>query len=208
MPPALLTIGDVAERTGVAQSALRFYESEGLISASRSGGGQRRYARSMLRRVAFVRVAQRVGLTLEEVRSALASLPESRTPTKADWARLSAAWRPMLDEQIAVLERLRDDLSSCIGCGCLSLRACRLYNPDDVAASLGEGPRYLLSDERPAEVVGELSTATPGRRGGAGPSGASASRRSASGRRRAPQNGTRRQIGPGSSRSTAKRSRM
>ncbi len=151
MPPDLLSIGEVADRAGVAHSALRFYESEGLISASRSGGGQRRYHRSTLRRVAFIKVAQRVGLSLEEIRGALASLPQSRTPTKIDWARLSAAWRPRLDEQIAVLQRLRDELASCIGCGCLSLGACKLYNPGDAAASLGTGPRYLLSDARPVE---------------------------------------------------------
>ena len=157
MPPDLLSIGEVADRTGVAHSALRFYESEGLISASRSGGGQRRYHRSTLRRVAFIKVAQRVGLSLEEIRGALASLPESRTPTKTDWARLSAAWRPRLDEQIAVLQRLRDELASCIGCGCLSLGACKLYNPGDAAASLGTGPRYLLSDARPVEGANNLT---------------------------------------------------
>jgi MerR family redox-sensitive transcriptional activator SoxR len=133
----------------VAPSALRFYEAEGLLSSTRTSGGQRRYPRSELRRVAFVRVAQRVGLSLEEIRDALATLPASRTPTKADWARLSASWRPRLDEQIAVLERLRDELSSCIGCGCLSLRECSLYNPSDTAAANGPGPRYLLADERP-----------------------------------------------------------
>jgi MerR family redox-sensitive transcriptional activator SoxR len=157
MPPDLLSIGEVADRTGVAHSALRFYESEGLISSSRSGGGQRRYHRSTLRRVAFIKVAQRVGLSLEEIRGALASLPQSRTPTKTDWARLSAAWRPRLDEQIAVLQRLRDELASCIGCGCLSLGACKLYNPGDAAASLGTGPRYLLSDARPVEVANNLT---------------------------------------------------
>lgn len=145
----LLTIGDVAERTGVAASALRFYESEGLVEATRTAGGQRRYARSVLRRIAFVRVAQRVGLSLEEIRDALATLPAGRTPTKADWARLSASWRPRLDDQIAVLERLRDELTSCIGCGCLSLRDCLLSNPDDVAAASGPGPRYLLAGDRP-----------------------------------------------------------
>ncbi len=150
----LLSIGEMAERTGVATSALRFYESEGLLSSTRTDGGQRRYPRSALRRVAFVRVAQRVGLTLDEIRDALAALPESRTPTKADWARLSASWRPRLDEQIAVLERLRDELASCIGCGCLSLRACSLYNPSDRAAAAGPGPRYLLADERPEAVRG------------------------------------------------------
>lgn len=149
MAEGSLTIGEVAERTGVSPSALRFYEAEGLITTTRSSGGQRRYARSTLRRVAFIRVAQRVGLSLDEIRCALDTLPRSRTPTKADWGRLSAAWRPRLDEQIAVLERLRDELTSCIGCGCLSLRSCTLYNPADVAASRGPGPRYLLTDERP-----------------------------------------------------------
>lgn len=149
MSEPLLSIGEMAERTGVAPSALRFYEAEGLLSSTRTSGGQRRYRRSALRRVAFVRVAQRVGLSLEEIRDALATLPASRTPTKADWARLSASWRPRLDEQIAVLERLRDELSSCIGCGCLSLRECSLYNPSDWAAANGPGPRYLLADERP-----------------------------------------------------------
>lgn len=141
-----LSIGEVAERTGVATSALRYYEAEGLIRAERSEGGQRRYPREVLRRVAFVRVAQRVGLTLEEIRTALATLPNGRTPTKADWRRLSQGWRPRLDEQIALLASLRDELSECIGCGCLSLQACSLYNADDAARSLGPGPRYLLGD--------------------------------------------------------------
>lgn len=149
MSESLLSIGEMAERTGVAPSALRFYEAEGLLSSTRTPGGQRRYPRSALRRVAFMRVAQRVGLSLEEIRDALAALPESRTPTKADWARLSASWRPRLEVQIAVLERLRDELSSCIGCGCLSLRECSLYNPSDEAAANGPGPRYLIADERP-----------------------------------------------------------
>jgi MerR family redox-sensitive transcriptional activator SoxR len=143
----LLPIGEVVERTGVAASALRFYEVEGLISSERSSGGQRRYHRDMLRRVAFVKVAQRVGLSLDDIRQAFAMLPQERTPTKADWARLSRAWRPRLDEQIAMLEALRDQLDSCIGCGCLSLRRCSLYNPDDRARLLGQGPRYLLGDE-------------------------------------------------------------
>ncbi len=140
-----LTIGQLAERTGVSHSALRFYESQGLISADRTSGSQRRYARSTLRRVAFIRIAQRVGLSLEEIRAALATLPESRTPTKADWARLSARWRSRLDAQIGLLERLRDDLSDCIGCGCLSLRSCALSNPHDDASALGPGPGYLLA---------------------------------------------------------------
>lgn len=145
-----LSIGDVSQRTGVSVSALRYYEREGLITASRTAGGQRSYARDVLRRVSFVRIAQRVGLSLDEVRDALATLPDDRTPTKADWARLSSAWRPRLNDQIAALVRLRDDLTSCIGCGCLSLKTCTLNNPGDVASSLGAGPRYLLSDERPA----------------------------------------------------------
>lgn len=142
-----LTIGEVAARAGVATSALRFYEAEHLITATRNGGGQRRYQRDVLRRVAFIRIAQRVGLTLDEIRTALAELPDARTPTPADWQRLSRHWRHRLDEQIAMLERLRDDLSSCIGCGCLSFKACHLYNPADGAARLGAGARYLLGDD-------------------------------------------------------------
>ena len=145
-----LAIGQVADRTGVAVSALRYYEQEGLIRSERSAGGQRRFPRDVLRRVAFVKIAQQVGLSLEAIRTALAGLPDDRTPTRADWTRLSASWRPLLDQRIATLERLRDDLDSCIGCGCLSLRACALYNPGDAAASLGEGARYLVSDERPS----------------------------------------------------------
>jgi MerR family redox-sensitive transcriptional activator SoxR len=139
----LLTIGEVAHRAGIAHSALRYYEREGLISAVRSPGGQRRYPRGVLRRLAFVRAAQNVGLSLEEIRTALATLPEARTPTKADWARLSGSWRSRLDEQINGLIALRDGLSSCIGCGCLSLRRCALSNPDDVVGAAGPGPRFL-----------------------------------------------------------------
>ena len=146
-----LTIGEVSARTGLSTSALRFYEREGLLASTRSTGGQRRYAREVLRRVAFIRVAQSIGLDLGEIEAMLASLPKGRTPTKADWARLSRGWRPMLDERIASLERLRDQLSDCIGCGCLSLRACALYNPSDRAARLGAGPRYLLGDT-PADL--------------------------------------------------------
>jgi MerR family redox-sensitive transcriptional activator SoxR len=148
----LLPIGVVAKRTGVATSALRYYEREGLVRSVRSPGGARRYPREVLRRVAFIRVAQRIGLSLEEIKEALASLPAERTPNKADWERLSKSWRPRLDEQIAVLERLRDELTSCIGCGCLSLRACSLYNQGDAAATLGSGPRYLLGD-RPEDLL-------------------------------------------------------
>ncbi len=144
-----LSIGDVGRRTGLAPSALRFYESQGLITAVRTTGGQRRYRRDVLRRVALIRVAQRVGLSLEEIREALASLPADRAPTKADWSRLSRSWRNRLDERIALLEGLRGKLASCIGCGCLSLRACALYNDGDQASKLGPGPRYLLGDPTP-----------------------------------------------------------
>ena len=138
-----LPVGEVARRAGFAPSALRFYEREGLIDASRSPGGQRRYPRSVLRRLAFIRAAQNVGLSLEEIRAALATLPAGRTPTRADWVRLSRSWRNRLDEQIAGLTALRDGLTSCIGCGCLSLRRCALSNPDDAVAAAGAGARYL-----------------------------------------------------------------
>jgi len=141
-----LTIGVLAERAGVSTSALRFYESEGLIHSTRTPGGQRRYHRDMLRRVAFVRVAQQVGLQLDEIREAMATLPDNRTPTKRDWARLATSWRPRLDAQIALLTRTRDKLTGCIGCGCLSLQACHLFNPDDRAAATGCGPLYVLAD--------------------------------------------------------------
>ncbi len=151
-----LSIGEVAERTGVSVSALRFYETEGMVTPSRTPGGQRRFPRDALRRIAFIRVAQRVGLSLDEIRGALATLPEQRTPTAADWARLSRSWKSELDERIRLLQSVRDDLSSCIGCGCLSLQACRLYNPDDRARVLGQGPRYLLGDSS-LDVVPELA---------------------------------------------------
>ncbi len=142
-----LSIGAVAERAGVNVSALRFYEERGLITSQRSDGGQRRYGRSVLRRVAFIQVAQRVGLTLGEIGRALATLPDDDGLTTEHWKRLSAGWRPMLDQRIRLLEGLRDELDSCIGCGCLSLDRCRLRNPGDRAAALGPGPRYLLGDE-------------------------------------------------------------
>ena len=145
-----ISIGELAERAGVPHSALRFYEEQGLLKSARTAGGQRRYARDMLRRVAFIRTAQNVGLRLEDIASALAQLPESRTPTRADWTRLSGRWRTMLDARIHALEALRDQLDQCIGCGCLSLTACKLYNPADRAAARGSGPRYLLGDPRPA----------------------------------------------------------
>ncbi len=144
-----LTIGEVAGRAGVATSALRFYEDHGLIRSERNDAGHRRYPSDVLRRVSFIRTAQLVGLSLAEIGDALASLPDSRTPTARDWDRLARTWRPRLDDQIALLTRLRNQLDECIGCGCLSLVSCGLWNPDDVAAGLGTGPRYLLSDERP-----------------------------------------------------------
>ena len=151
-PQDLLPIGEVATRSGIATSALRFYESVGLIRSQRSPGNQRLYPRHVLRRVAFIRIAQRLGLSLEEIREALATLPPDRAPTKEQWARLSRSWRRRLDERIGSLEALRDDLAGCIGCGCLSLQSCRLYNPQDAAAALGASARYLLGDE-PENVV-------------------------------------------------------
>ncbi len=139
-----LTIGQLAARSGVAQSALRYYERLGLIRADRTGGNQRRYHRGELRRVAFIRIAQQVGISLDEIRAALDSLPASRTPTAEDWARLSTAWRERLEEKISLLVRLRDDLDGCIGCGCLSLRRCALYNPADELAGEGPGARLTL----------------------------------------------------------------
>jgi MerR family transcriptional regulator, redox-sensitive transcriptional activator SoxR len=143
MTAELLTMGEVTRRSGMAASALRYYEREGLISATRTAGGQRRYERGVLRRLAFIRAARNVGLSLEEVRAALARLPSSRTPTKADWTAISRSWRTRLNEQIAALEKLRDGLDSCIGCGCLSLARCRISNPEDVLADRGVGALYL-----------------------------------------------------------------
>jgi MerR family redox-sensitive transcriptional activator SoxR len=136
----LLSVGEVAERSGFAASALRYYEAEGLIHATRSPGGRRMFERSTLRRLAFIRAAANVGLTLQEIREELAQLPKERTPTKADWTRISRHWRGRLDEQIAALEQLRDGLDSCIGCGCLSLQRCQIYNPGDVLGSSERAP--------------------------------------------------------------------
>jgi MerR family redox-sensitive transcriptional activator SoxR len=138
-----LSMGEVSRRSGFAASALRYYESQGLIEAERSAGGQRAFQRSVLRRLAFIRAASNIGLTLEEIREELAGLPAERTPTKADWHRISRHWRHRIDEQIVALERLRDGLDSCIGCGCLSLKHCGIANPEDVAAAGGEGAAYL-----------------------------------------------------------------
>jgi MerR family redox-sensitive transcriptional activator SoxR len=148
-----LTIGELAARTGLATSALRFYEAEGLIHARRAPSGHRRYPRETLRRVAFLRAAQTVGLSLDEIRATLARLPDGRTPSKADWEQVSRRWRPLLDARIAELVRLRDELAECIGCGCLSLRSCSLYNRGDRAARLGPGARYLLGDRPDPEEL-------------------------------------------------------
>jgi MerR family redox-sensitive transcriptional activator SoxR len=147
--PDELTIGELALRTGVSASALRFYESEGLISARRTEGNQRRYDRAVLRRVAVIQAGSLAGIPLREIRSALVSLPADAAPTKRDWERLSRAWRRDVEERIATLEALRDRLGSCIGCGCLSLRACALFNPHDVVARRGPGA-HLLRDDRSA----------------------------------------------------------
>ena len=141
----LLSVGDFAARAGLAVSALHYYEARGLIRAQRSPGNQRRYARTELRRVAFIRAAQQLGIGLAEIGTALATLPEQRTPTKADWARLSARWRAVLDARIAALQALRDKLDGCIGCGCLSLRACALFNPEDTCAQQGSGAQRTVA---------------------------------------------------------------
>jgi MerR family transcriptional regulator, redox-sensitive transcriptional activator SoxR len=143
----LLTIGEIAERGGLAASAIRFYERQGLLHAERTPGGQRRFRRSVLRRIAFIRTAQRVGLSLDEIAEALRGLPGDRVPNQQDWVRLTRGWRDRLDERIGLLEALRGGLTSCIGCGCLSLRTCALANPGDVAAALGSGPQYLPSHD-------------------------------------------------------------
>jgi MerR family redox-sensitive transcriptional activator SoxR len=139
-----LSVGEVADRSGFAASALRFYEAEGLISATRSPGGRRQFERGVLRRLAFIRAASNIGLTLDEIRTELATLPAGRTPTRADWQRISHHWRGRLDDQIAALERLRDGLDSCIGCGCLSLQRCHMSNPGDVMAASDDAPGAAL----------------------------------------------------------------
>ena len=145
----LLAIGEVARRSGVASSALRFYEERGLISSERAGSGHRRYARPVLRRIAFIVFAQRIGLTLDEIGAELAKLPPDRAPNRRDWSRLSSSWTSRIDERIAELERLKVGLTGCIGCGCLSLDRCKLANPDDRAGRLGSGPRYWVGDRPP-----------------------------------------------------------
>jgi MerR family redox-sensitive transcriptional activator SoxR len=142
----LLTIGEVSRRSGVASSALRFYEERGMISSERAGSGHRRYPRPVLRRIAFIVFAQRIGLSLDEIGVELAKLPSDRAPTKRDWTRLSSGWSARIDQRIAELERLKQGLTGCIGCGCLSLERCKLANPEDRAARLGPGPRYWVGD--------------------------------------------------------------
>jgi len=146
----LLTIGEASRRSGVAASALRFYEERGLITSERAGSGHRRYPRPVLRRIAFVVFAQRIGLSLDEIGAELAKLPPDRAPTRRDWSRLSSRWTARIDQRIAELERLKVGLTECIGCGCLSLDRCRLANPEDRAAARGPGPRYWIGDPRPA----------------------------------------------------------
>lgn len=140
----LLSIGAVAERTGLAVSAIRYYEDRGLVHSERTASGQRRFKRSVIRRLSFIVIAQQVGLSLEDIKAALDSLPEGRTPTERDWQALARPWRPMLEQRIAILERLRDRLDACLGCGCLSLDTCHLANPGDRLGALGPGPRYVF----------------------------------------------------------------
>ncbi len=147
--PNLLTINEVSRCSGVAASALRFYEERGLIASERAGSGHRRDPRAVLRRIAFIVFAQRIGLTLDEIGAALAKLPQHRAPEGSDWAKLSGAWTTRVDERIADLQRLREGLTGCIGCGCLSLDRCKLANPGDRAARFGAGPRYWIGDPYP-----------------------------------------------------------
>lgn len=150
-----LSIGTIAARTGLAVSAIRYYEDEGLVHPGRNAGGQRRYERADIRRLSFVMIAQQMGFSIAEIRAALSSLPEGRAPTKSDWTRLSEGFRAQLDQRIDRLQKLRSTLDGCIGCGCLSLEACKLYNPTDRAAQKGAGPRYLLGNSS-AEILSEI----------------------------------------------------
>ncbi len=147
-----ISIGTLAQRTGLAVSAIRYYETQGLVAPERNAGGQRRFLRSDIRRLSFVVIAQKFGFTLDRIREVLDRLPQRRTPTAKDWAEISVDFRKELDEQIAVLTRLRDRLDGCIGCGCLSLDRCALYNPEDVAGQQGAGPRYLMGDDTPGDA--------------------------------------------------------
>lgn len=143
-----LLIGDVARRTGLSVSAIRFYESRGLVKPDRRPSGQREFARADIRRLSFILIAQQMGLTIEEIGDVLSELPDNRTPTKADWTRISQHFRKRLDDHIAMVERLRNRLDGCIGCGCLSLKSCALYNPDDRANAAGPGPRFVVTAEK------------------------------------------------------------
>ena len=145
-PRYVLTIGELSHRTGVAASALRFYEDEGLIHSERNESGRRRYHREVIRRVSFIRIAQQVGLSLGEIREVMSQLPDNRTPDRADWELVATSWGPRLDEQIALIERLKGRLTGCIGCGCLSMDNCPLINPGDELAAEGPGPRKLLHE--------------------------------------------------------------
>lgn len=147
IPVGNLCIGQLAERTGLAVSAIRYYETQGLVSPDRNAGGQRRFLRSDIRRLSFVQIAQQFGFTISQIREQFDSLPDGRTPTKADWTKISRSFRTELDQRIETLTNLRNKLDGCIGCGCLSLRNCALYNPQDKAAKLGTGPRYLMGDK-------------------------------------------------------------
>ncbi|MFZ6656066.1 redox-sensitive transcriptional activator SoxR [Undibacterium sp. TJN19] len=148
----LISIGELVKRSGIAASALRFYEARGLIQSVRSQAQRRHFHREVLRRVAFIKAAQTAGLTLEEIEMTLATLPEQRTPTKQDWEKLSRSWQSLVQQRIDDLIALRDQLTSCIGCGCLSLKACALYNPTDIAQNKGAGPRYLLGDKPVTDI--------------------------------------------------------
>ena len=156
-----ITIGEVARRSGLAASAIRFYEKTGLVTAERTDGGQRRFRRDVLRRIAFIRVAQRVGLSLEEIAEALASLPSDRAPNRREWQRMTSGWRQRIDQRISLLQALSQGLTECIGCGCLSLRTCALSNPGDWAGARGSGPRYLLPG--PAAPPADTASAVPDR---------------------------------------------
>jgi MerR family redox-sensitive transcriptional activator SoxR len=153
--PALLTISELSARSGAAPSALRFYESQGLISAQRTTGNQRRYPRHMLRRVAFIRAGRQIGLELAEIKASLATLPADRAPTRAQWSRAARSWQARIEARITELQVMSRTLGSCIGCGCLSLRRCALYNPQDTAAGRGQGARWLLGDQPPAPAAPE-----------------------------------------------------
>lgn len=150
----MIGIGELAKRAGVAASALRYYEEQGLIDSVRSAGNQRQYPRATLRRIGFIRVAQTAGLSLQEIKASLATLPDKRAPSKQDWQRLASRWQPMIQQRIDALTALRDQLTGCIGCGCLSLKSCALYNPQDAAGKRGVGARYLMGD-RASEVMAE-----------------------------------------------------